>query len=156
MLTERKRAEEALRESRALAESIVAAIPTPLVVLDQELRVVCANAAFYHLFRVTPAETQGRLLHELGGDQWNIPALRKLLMDIRGQGTTIDNYEVSNGFPRIGRLNASPLAPAAGKSGVILLAFADITGGARGSDADSTSNPLISQLPEHTGDQRPE
>ena len=33
-------------------------------------------------FNVNPAETEGRLIYELGNGQWNIPELQNLLEDI--------------------------------------------------------------------------
>ena len=49
----------------------------PLLVLDAVLRIITANLAFYQKFSVTPKETQGRHIYELGNGQWNIPELRR-------------------------------------------------------------------------------
>ena len=51
-----------LQAARDFAESIIATIREPLVVLDGELRIVSASRSFYETFQVTPAETEGRLL----------------------------------------------------------------------------------------------
>src|ERR1022692_3642198 len=63
----------------ALAQSIVDTVREPVVVLDQELRVIAASRPFYSVFKVSPEETQGRLLYALGDGQWDIPKLRVLL-----------------------------------------------------------------------------
>lgn len=70
------------REARLFAESIVQTVREPLLVLDEKLRVKTANRAFYDTFQVAREEMEGRLLYELGGRQWNIPALRTLLEEI--------------------------------------------------------------------------
>ncbi len=61
-ITERRKAELAIDSAREYAESIVATVREPLLILDSQLRVRSANQAFYHLFRVFPAEPEGRLL----------------------------------------------------------------------------------------------
>ena len=41
------------------AESIVNTVREPLIVLDQDLRVISASRAFYHAFKVKPEKTVG-------------------------------------------------------------------------------------------------
>jgi PAS domain-containing protein len=60
----------------ALAQAIVDTIHELVVVLDKELRVIAASSSFYSAFKVSPEETQGRLLYALGDGQWDIPKLR--------------------------------------------------------------------------------
>ena len=90
-------------QRRSLEEAIVDTVREPLIVLDDALRVVVASRSFYRAFEVTPQETEGRTLYELGNGQWNIPALRKLLDEIIPHHTTIEEYEVEHDFPTIGR-----------------------------------------------------
>ena len=66
-------------QRRSLEEAIVDTVREPLVVLDDALRVVVASRSFYRAFTVTPQDTEGRFLYELGNGQWDIPALRELL-----------------------------------------------------------------------------
>ena len=47
----------------------------PLVVLDQDLRVVAASRSFYRTFQIDPEDTEGKLLYELGDGVWDIPKL---------------------------------------------------------------------------------
>src|SRR5207249_877646 len=72
-VTERKRAEQLLLDTVAYAESIVATVREPLVILGQDLRVKTASRAFYQAFKVIPAETENQLLYDLGNGQWDIP-----------------------------------------------------------------------------------
>src|SRR5208283_4430608 len=81
-------------EAREYAESIINTVREPLIAMDQDLRVVTASRSFYGVFKVTPEETVGQLIYDLGNKQWNIPKLRELLETILPQKTTFDNYEV--------------------------------------------------------------
>jgi len=113
------------------AESIVNTVREPLIVLDQDLRVVTASRSFYDVFEVKPAETVGRLIYDLGDKQWDIPRLRELLEEILPQKATFDDYEVEHDFPGVGRrtmlLNARRIPMPPEKPKVILLAIEDIT-----------------------------
>ncbi len=64
----RKISEEAARE---YAESIINTVREPLIVLDQDLRVVSVSRSFYEVFKVNPKETVGQLIYDLGNKQWN-------------------------------------------------------------------------------------
>ncbi len=126
-----KRGRQTLQEALAFMASIVETVREPLLVLDADLRVVSANPAFYRTFQVTPAETEGLFLYELGNRQWDIPELRKLLEQIIPQQTLFEDFEVTHDFPHIGPktmlLNAR-LIPARGRQPkLILLAMEDIT-----------------------------
>src|SRR4030095_11506928 len=69
---------DAVKRAHEYAAGIVATVRAPLLVLDPDLRVRAANPAFYQTFAVTPEETEGKLLYELGNGQWDIAALRRL------------------------------------------------------------------------------
>jgi len=118
-------------KSQEYSESIINTIREPLIVLDQDLRVVTASRSFYEVFKVNPKETVGNLIYDLGNKQWNIPKLRELLETILPQQTTFDNYEVEHDFATIGRrimlLNARQIQRVLGKERIILLAIEDIT-----------------------------
>ncbi|MGB6445661.1 MAG: PAS domain-containing protein [Xanthobacteraceae bacterium] len=83
----------------ALAQSIVDTVREPVVVLDKGLRVIAASRSFYTLFKVSPEETQGRLLYALGDAQWDIPKLRVLLDKIIPEHGAMEDYEVEHEFP---------------------------------------------------------
>src|SRR5581483_10909418 len=71
--------EEELHHARDYAEAIVQTVREPLVVLDAALRVKTVNKAFTDAFAVDLADTEGRLIYELGDGQWNIRGLRTRL-----------------------------------------------------------------------------
>ena len=128
---ERKKVKRAIQNAREYTESIVATVREPLVVLDAELRVVSANRSFYQNFQVTPEETEGQLIYDLGNRQWNISRLRQLLEEILPQNISFDNFEMEYDFEIIGRrtmvLNARRIYREANKTQMILLAIEDIT-----------------------------
>ena len=116
----------------AFAEAIVETVREPMVVLDAELRVVAASRAFYRRFMVSPEDTEGRLLFELGDGQWDIPKLRTLLEQIIPDRGVMDDYEVAHEFPGIGQrtmlLNARQVFYETDKRTHILLGIEDVTG----------------------------
>ena len=52
---------------------ILGSIREPLLLLDSKLKIVTANAAFYRMFKVKPADTEGVMIYELGDGQWISP-----------------------------------------------------------------------------------
>src|SRR3954467_5441943 len=89
------------RDQVRLAQAIVATVREPLLVLDEELRVVAASRSFYETFHVTLQDTQGRLLSGLGEGQWKIPALQSLLEKIIPERGAMEAYEVEHDFPAL-------------------------------------------------------
>jgi two-component system CheB/CheR fusion protein len=131
-ITDAKR-NERLRAARALAESIVDAVREPFLVLDGGLRVVRANRAYYRAFRAEPAQTNGRLIGDLGSHQWIIPTLRERLEKALQEDMGFDDFEVEAEFPHLGRrrllLNARPLSPKDGTGAeLVLLGIQEIRG----------------------------
>ena len=130
-ITAMKRLEESSQTAREYAENIIATIREPLVVLDNELRIVSASESFYETFQVTPAETERRLLYEVGHKQWDIPGLRQLLGDIFAKDTPFRDFRVEHDFPGIGHrvlmLNARRMVGKDRQPRLILLAMEDIT-----------------------------
>ena len=118
-------------EVSEFAESIINTVREPLLMLDQDLRVVKASRSFYEFFKVTDNETIGNLIYDLGNHQWDIPKLKELLETILPEKTTFDNYEVEHDFSTIGKrimlLNARQIQRGTGKEKIILLAIEDIT-----------------------------
>jgi PAS domain S-box-containing protein len=130
-VAELEQAEAAKEDARLYADSIVETVREPLLVLTSDLRVESANRSFYREFGVSPEETKGRLLYELGSGQWNIPELRQLLEVILPENHSFESFEVDHTFPHIGRqtmlLNARRLSRESSHTGRILLAIENIT-----------------------------
>jgi two-component system CheB/CheR fusion protein len=113
--------------ARRLAESIVATVREPLLVLDGKLRVKMANWSFCEMFQVKPEDTEQRLIYELGKGQWDIPALRELLEKILPAHVALEDFSFEAEFPIVGRkkllLNARRLTTAENDPDWILLAM---------------------------------
>src|SRR5208282_3256263 len=92
-LNRSKQAEQAAKQARAYAESIVATIREPLLVLDAGLSVISANAAFYRHFALSPREVERQVIYQLNQGQWDIPLLRQLLEDILPKNCSFENFE---------------------------------------------------------------
>src|SRR4029078_5916394 len=121
----------------------------PLLILDTTLRVRSANRAFYQTFQVSSAETENRLIYELGNGQWDIPDLRTLLEDVVPKSSVFNDFELEHTFPVIGRrvmlLNARKLQ--AGHHGELLvLAMEDVTPRKRAEEALLKAGALQSAI----------
>jgi diguanylate cyclase (GGDEF)-like protein/PAS domain S-box-containing protein len=130
-VTERKKLEAEVQDAREYAENIVETVREPLVVLNSELRILTANHSFYDTFQVTPEETIGNFIYDLGNRQWDIPKLRLLFEKILPHDTVLNSYEVEHDFLDVGRktilLNARQIFRENIGSHIILLAMEDIT-----------------------------
>jgi chemotaxis protein methyltransferase CheR len=120
-----------LDDASALAQAIVDTIRDPLLVLDQNLRVVAASRAFYQTFKVNSEDIHGRPIYALGEGQWDIPELRLLLEDVGPRHAAMEAYEVEWDFPIIGRrtmlLNAREVFNQRNTEKLVLLAIEDVT-----------------------------
>jgi two-component system CheB/CheR fusion protein len=125
-----KRSNAQLMEARDYADAIVETVWQPLIVLNQDLRVIAASRSFYDAFQVAPVETEQHLIFELGNGQWNIPQLRSQLEEILTSNTQFQDFQVEHEFEQIGRkfmwLKARKL-PRINNIQMILLALEDIT-----------------------------
>ncbi len=103
----------------------------PLLILNEDLSVASANRAFYSTFAVSPGETMGRKIFDLGDGQWNIPKLRALLDAVVPSDTPFNDFTVSHDFPGIGYktmlLNARKLYRPGNHTTHLLLAIEDVT-----------------------------
>jgi two-component system CheB/CheR fusion protein len=121
-----------IKASLIYAESITETVREPMLVLDERLKVVSANNAFYLAFKVKKEDTEGQVIYGVGNRQWDIPALRAMLKDIIDKNLVFNGYRVEHDFPGIGRrvmlLNARRVIGGADIKPKILLSIEDITG----------------------------
>jgi PAS domain S-box-containing protein len=130
-ISERMRSETALHNAREMTTNIMDTVHEPLLVLDDELKIVSASLSFYEHFGITPEETVGRKIFELGQGQWDIPELRNLLKTILPRSRILDNFAVEHDFPDVGKrsllFNARYITGKTGETQAILLAINDVT-----------------------------
>jgi two-component sensor histidine kinase len=121
----------AIPDAAALARAIVDTVRDPLLVLNQELRIVAASRTFYQTFQLAGHDIRGHLIYEIEDGQWDIPELRTILETIAKDHATVEGYEVDRDFPRVGRrimlLNARKVSYAEAEQTTTLLAFEDVT-----------------------------
>ena len=116
---------------------IVETVREGILVLDPDLTIRFANRSFCATFAVTPEDTLGRKLYEIGDGQWDLPKLRSALDTIISgrNGSTIEAFEVEYVLTSIGRramvLNARKVYRPGNKEERILLAIEDVTGRVR-------------------------
>ncbi len=122
---------EAIKRAQSYQESIVATVREPLLVLDSDLRVRTANAAFLEVFQVGAEQTEGRLVYEIGDGDWNVRELRELLERIIPNGEQVRDFKFERFFSRSGHkrlcINASRLVQSRTEPPLILLSIQDVT-----------------------------
>ena len=130
-VSEERAARSESKRNWLLTKSIVDTIRDPLVVLEYDMTIVTASKAFLTIFGITEAETQGRGVFELGQHQWDVPALRDLMERVVPENKSIENFEIEDDFPGLGRrvfnLNARKISQPGNHTSRLLLVFEDIT-----------------------------
>ncbi len=140
--TERKKEQIRTEEALLYAENVMETVRQPLVVLTGNMEVSSANRSFYHTFRLTPKEAEGRSLFQLGAGEWDILVLRSALEQVLPEGRELADFRVELDFPQIGRrvlnLNARRIERGGGRPDLILLAVEDTTDHEKGGAGEST------------------
>lgn len=120
-----------LRRSRDYAETIVASVRVPLLVLDGDLRIKTASQAFYDCFLLAPETTLDQSIFKIANGEWDIPELRNLLEQALPRETSIDHFEVRHRFENLGSrvmlLRACRLPQRAMNRELVVLSIEDIT-----------------------------
>ncbi len=126
-----QREQETLRLSQAYAESIVATIRHPLIVLDSFLRVVSANRAYYQQFQTAAGLLEGLPFTEIAGGMWNIPELVAHLHSVIDEHEEMESFRLLHRFAALGDrqllLNARKVYQPGVRTGLLLVAIEDET-----------------------------
>lgn len=93
-ITNRKKIQEKLQESLNYSESIVDTVREPLLVLDDEMKIISANKSFYKTFKMAHGEVEGKELFKLGEGEWDLPMLRDLLEKILPEKKELYDFEI--------------------------------------------------------------
>jgi two-component system CheB/CheR fusion protein len=137
-----------LNSARQYTEGIVNTIRDPLLILDSDLKIKRATNGFYHKFKTSEKDTEGHYLYELSHGQWDIPKLRELLDNILPERKELEDFEVTQVFPQLGKrsmcLNARQIGNINGEQ-LILLAIEDITYKKKVEDGLAEAERLLSE-----------
>ena len=117
----------ALKKLLSYYKEITETVREPFLILDSNLYVVTANNAFYKKFKVLKKNTEGKLIYELGNNQWDAPELRELLEHILPKHRVFNNFEVKHEFPVLGHKTMLLNARQVDSKQLILLAIEDVT-----------------------------
>ncbi|MDR3401516.1 MAG: CHASE3 domain-containing protein [Chthoniobacter sp.] len=130
-LSARQNMAKAQEAARGYAESIVDTVREPLLVLSHDLRVERANRAYYKAFHTSPAETENRLLSEIGHGQWNHPLLAGLVTAALTTDQQFDDLEWAYDIPGAGHrtvlLSGRKLYRPGNHTEAVLLSIDDVT-----------------------------
>jgi PAS domain-containing protein len=122
---------EKIIDMRECAEHIINIIHEPLVVLDNDLRIIMASRPFYEFFKITAENTNGRSIFEAAGGALDIPALRQILENIFPQNISFHKFQISEHFPVIGPrticLNVRRIVAKPGCPHLVMIAIEDVT-----------------------------
>ena len=92
----------------------------PLVALDKDMMIQCANKAFFHTFFISPEEADGVALGTLAKGRLGISELKNVVSEVFQNGSSIRDYEARLPFPITGQrillLSARPLAESNAKN----------------------------------------
>jgi len=78
----------------SLALAVVGSSTSPLLLLDQSLKIIAASTSFCLAFDVDPTRIVDRFLGDLGTGEWNKPQLRVLLDATAAGDAAIEAYEM--------------------------------------------------------------
>lgn len=114
-----------------LIKFVVDTAREPFLILDKDLTVISVNQSFSRFFIVSPGETEGKKIYDIGNGQFNVPHLKELLESILPKNTFFKDFELEHNFPVIGKkvmlLNARMVYLEEENIKMIILAMEDVT-----------------------------
>ncbi len=129
-ITRRLAAESAFNSASARAESVLQTVREPIVLLDDENRIVMHNAAFSELYALGN-DVHGTSLTAVGGGAWDDPTLLQRLKDVLLRGRELWDYEQlqvdAAGVERTMLVNARTMPLPDRDDRVVLMTVSDIS-----------------------------
>jgi two-component system CheB/CheR fusion protein len=121
---------EDIDQSRKFAESILAVLHEPLLLLDTKFCIKRANASFYKIYELPESEVKGKIFFELQDEIWDHPDLRHEFAELANNIHKKREVEIALTFPVTGEriicFNMQTINRDSGEQ-LILLALDDIT-----------------------------
>jgi two-component system CheB/CheR fusion protein len=127
------------QQAADFANALLETVRSASLLLDRNLRIKRATPTFYRLFRTLPEKTEGRLFYEIGDGEWDTPDLRSLLEDVLPKNSRVQDFEIWQKVPHIGRrklfLNAARTTELVENEYFIIVSIEDVTPATSNSDA---------------------
>ncbi|MCD9088204.1 ATP-binding protein [Stenotrophomonas sp. SY1] len=125
-------AEQRLSKASARANSVLQTVREPIVLLDEQLRIVLHNTAFSELYGADCQDINQRRLQDIGEGAWNDSIIRQRLADVLLRGRELWDYEHEqrgvDGMVRTMLINARRMPlPDMDDEEVVLMTVSDIT-----------------------------
>ncbi|MGA2590266.1 MAG: response regulator [Bryobacteraceae bacterium] len=124
-VTERKKTEEAFRQTKEMLEAVIRSAPLAIVAVDLEKRVTMWNPAAERMYGWTLEEAQGRRLPMIPQDRWDEAGAFHSRVLKEGGITDIERPGVrKDGAPTVVSLSGAPIHNGAGEvTGALYLAL---------------------------------
>ena len=125
-----KNSQKKIQSALEYSENIINTVREPLIILDQEQRVISANQSFFETFKLKKSETEGENIYKIAKSEWNIPSLRNLLQEILQKNNEKKDFVLEHTFKGIGHkkmlLNARKIYRGDIETNMILIAMEDV------------------------------
>jgi two-component system CheB/CheR fusion protein len=120
-----------LTMSRLYSEAIIETIREPLVVLNSQMRVRSANAAFYKYFKTSEQDIEEKVLFDSIQGTWNAEEFKEKVLRVLPERLKLEDLEISVNVPDMGTrtilVNIRPIINDTLNEQLILIALEDIT-----------------------------
>ena len=130
-IEENKRRLLAKQQTVDFANALLETVRGASLLLDRNLRIKRATTSFYRLFQTSPEKTEGQLFYKIGDGEWDTPNLRSLLEEVLPKNLHVQDFELWQTLPNIGRrkllLNATRTAELVDSDYLIILSIEDVT-----------------------------
>jgi two-component system CheB/CheR fusion protein len=93
-----RRTQEALRDARDYARAIIESIPTPVVVLNYDLKIRTVNDAFRSLTGTSTDNLEGRSFPDLAALLWGMEEIRHRLIEVTSGAQKPETFEFQHEF----------------------------------------------------------
>ncbi|NTW19117.1 MAG: hypothetical protein HGA42_05655 [Nostocales cyanobacterium W4_Combined_metabat2_030] len=99
-IIDRKWAEKKANDALDYAESILDSVISPIIVLDNEYKIISVNMPFFHLFNISIEKIIGKYFFEISDSLFNIDILKEMIIS---NEKDINEFELFHEFKIVGK-----------------------------------------------------